>query len=206
MTSKCSNVKNDKLVEFNALFANKSYVNGCQYSQADVDAAKDVLGFDAREYPHLSRWLSHILAKSKCENVCAKGKTAEDDDIDLFGSEEEESDEETKQAKAKRLADYSAKKASKGPGPAAKSSIIFDVKPWDDTTDLAVMEKQVRDIQMDGLLWGASQVVPIGYGINKLQISCVIEDDKVGVDSIEEAVTALEDFVQSIDIVSFNKI
>lgn len=204
MTLNTCGAKNEKLAEFNALFAEKSYVKGHQYSQADADAAKEVLGFDAQAYPHLARWLSHILVKSRCEGACSKSKPAEDD-IDLFGSEEE-SDEETKQAKAKRLADYNAKKAAKGPGPAAKSSIIFDVKPWDDTTDLGVMEKRVRDIQMDGLLWGASQVLPIGYGISKLQISCVIEDDKVGVDLIEEAVTSMEDFVQSIDIVSFNKI
>ena len=37
----------------------------------------------------------------------------------------------------------------------AKSNIILDVKPWDDETDMAEMEKLVRSIEADGLLWGA---------------------------------------------------
>ena len=86
--------------------------------------------------------------------------------------------------KAQRLAEYRAKKACQGPGPAAKSSVLIDVKPWDNETDLAEMERQVRAIQMDGLFVGGSQLVPIGYGIQKLQINCVVEDDKVGTDML----------------------
>lgn len=37
----------------------------------------------------------------------------------------------------------------------AKSSIVLDVKPWDDTTDMKQMEIEVRKIKTDGLLWGA---------------------------------------------------
>jgi hypothetical protein len=36
----------------------------------------------------------------------------------------------------------------------AKSSILLDVKPWDDETDMAKLEECVRSISMDGLLWG----------------------------------------------------
>jgi hypothetical protein len=36
----------------------------------------------------------------------------------------------------------------------AKSTIVLDVKPWDDETDLDLMEKSVRSIEADGLLWG----------------------------------------------------
>jgi elongation factor 1-beta len=129
---------------------------------------------------------------------------ANEDDIDLFGSDDE--DPELEKAKAERLAAYQAKKAAKGPGPIAKSSVVLDVKPWDDETDLAAMEKSVRSIELDGLLWGASKLVPIGYGIKKLQISCVIEDDKVGLDLINDSISELDDLVQSVDVVSFNKV
>ena len=37
----------------------------------------------------------------------------------------------------------------------AKSNIILDVKPWEDTTDMKEMERLVRSIEADGLLWGA---------------------------------------------------
>jgi translation elongation factor EF-1beta len=60
-----------------------------------------------------------------------------------------------------------AKQAIKGVV-AAKSNMIFDVKPWDDETDLAEMEKLVRSVQMDGLLWGTAKLVPVGYGIKKV--------------------------------------
>ena len=36
----------------------------------------------------------------------------------------------------------------------AKSSILLDVKPWDDETDMAKLEECVRSIQMEGLVWG----------------------------------------------------
>ncbi|XP_034039911.1 elongation factor 1-delta-like isoform X3 [Thalassophryne amazonica] len=141
----------------------------------------------------------------KVENGAAAAATADDDDddIDLFGSDED--DEEAERLKQQRVAAYAAKKATK-PTLIAKSSILLDVKPWDDETDMAKLEECVRSVQMDGLLWGASKLVPVGYGIKKLQISCVVEDDKVGTDILEEEITKFEDFVQSVDVAAFNKI
>lgn len=66
---------------------------------------------------------------------------------------------------------------------------------WDDETDMAKLEECVRSVQADGLLWGASKLVPVGYGIKKLQINCVVEDDKVGTDLLEEEITKFEDYV-----------
>ncbi|XP_058603794.1 eukaryotic translation elongation factor 1 delta a (guanine nucleotide exchange protein) isoform X4 [Onychostoma macrolepis] len=127
----------------------------------------------------------------------------DDDDIDLFGSDEE--DVEAERIKAERVKEYAQRKAKK-PALIAKSSILLDVKPWDDETDMSKLEECVRSIQMDGLLWGASKLVPVGYGIKKLQISCVVEDDKVGTDILEEEITKFEDYIQSVDIAAFNKI
>lgn len=80
------------------------------------------------------------------------------------------------------------------------------MKPWDDETDMKEMEKLVRTIVMDGLIWGVSKLIPLAYGIKKLQIICVIEDDKVSVDELCEKIQEFEDFVQSVDIAAFNKI
>ena len=68
------------------------------------------------------------------------------------------------------------------------------------------LEKSVRGIVMDGLVWGSSKLVPVAYGVKKLQIQCVIEDDKVSTNDLEDKITAFEDLVQSVDIVSFNKL
>uniref|UniRef100_H3A5P8 Elongation factor 1-delta n=1 Tax=Latimeria chalumnae TaxID=7897 RepID=H3A5P8_LATCH len=129
---------------------------------------------------------------------------ADDDDLDLFGSDEEE-DAEAARVREERLRQYADKK-SKKPALIAKSSILLDVKPWDDETDMAKLEECVRSVQTDGLLWGASKLVPVGYGIKKLQIQCVVEDDKVGTDMLEEEITKFEDYVQSVDVAAFNKI
>lgn len=55
-----------------------------------------------------------------------KHNGADDDDIDLFGSDEE--DEEAERIKAERVKEYSQRKAKK-PALIAKSSILLDVKP-----------------------------------------------------------------------------
>ena len=45
-------------------------------------------------------------------------------------------------------------------------------------TDMKALEDSVRSIEQDGLVWGASVLKPIGYGIRKLQITLVVEDEK----------------------------
>jgi elongation factor 1-beta len=54
-----------------------------------------------------------------------------------------------------------------------------------------------------------AKLVAVGYGIKKLQIMLTIVDDLVSVDSlIEEHLTVepINEYVQSCDIVAFNKI
>ena len=212
------------LNELNTYLATKSYVTGFTPSQADVQVFEQVGKAPAASLPHALRWYNHIASYTPAERkafaqaanpLTAGGKPTapapaakaddDDDDVDLFGSGDEEEDAEAARIREERLKAYADKK-SKKPALIAKSSIILDVKPWDDETDMKEMENQVRSIVMDGLLWGASKLVPVGYGINKLQICCVIEDDKVSVDLLTEKIQEFEDFVQSVDIAAFNKI
>ena len=149
----------------------------------------------------------------------------DDDDVDLFGSDEEEEDAEAAKIREERLAAYAAKK-SKKPALIAKTSVLLDIKPWDDETDMNEMLKLVKTIEMDGLVWGASRLVPVGYGINKLsvsqlksistwsqlinvqhlQIMIVVEDAKVSIDELQDKICEFEDFVQSVDVAAMNKI
>lgn len=76
----------------------------------------------------------------------------------------------------------------------------------DDTTDLQALESAVRAIEHDGLGWGASKLVPVGFGVQKLQISLVVEDEKVSVVDLQEQVEELEDYVQSSDVVTMQKL
>jgi len=40
-----------------------------------------------------------------------------------------------------------------------KSSVLMDVKPWDDETDMKKLEEAVRSVQMEGLTWGACKLL-----------------------------------------------
>nr|UEN71288.1 elongation factor [Gregopimpla kuwanae] len=206
--------------DLNAYLAERSYIEGYQASQADVAVFEALGKAPSSDTPHVLRWYNHIKShdskklpgEKKAPAVLGSGKAApapaakadDDDDVDLFGSDEEE-DAEAAKIREERLKAYAEKK-SKKPVLIAKSSIVIDVKPWDDETDMKEMEKAVRSIIMDGLVWGASKFVPVGYGINKLQIMCVVEDDKVSVDLLTEKIQDFEDLVQSVDIAAFNKI
>jgi len=122
--------------------------------------------------------------------VESKKEEEDDDDVDLFGSDEED-DQAAAKLKEERLAAYAAKKSAK-PALIAKSNVILDVKPWDDETDMKELENAVRTITMEGLLWGSSKLVPLAYGIKKLQISTVVEDDKVSIDELTEKLKPLK--------------
>ncbi|CAH1116196.1 unnamed protein product [Phaedon cochleariae] len=218
-----ADLKTEKGVkELNSFLETRSYINGFSISQADVTTLSQLAKAPGANLPHALRWYNHIRSFSPAElkqfgvsasasplitapTTTAPAKPAEDDDdIDLFGSDEEE-DAEAARVRDERLKAYAAKK-SKKPELIAKSSILLDVKPWDDETDMKELEKATRTIEMDGLIWGASKLMPVGYGIQKLQIMCVIEDAKVSVDELVEKIQEFEDFVQSVDIAAFNKI
>ncbi|XP_030456797.1 elongation factor 1-delta 1-like [Syzygium oleosum] len=208
----------------------RSYITGYQASKDDITVHAALPKPPSSEFVNVSRWFNHIEALLRISGVSAEGcgvivegfaaiteeavatppagdtKAAaaedDDDDVDLFG---EETEEEKKAAEERAAAvKKSAKKKESG-----KSSVLLDVKPWDDETDMKKLEEAVKSIQMEGLLWGASKLVPVGYGIKKLQIMMTIVDDLVSVDTlIEEHLTVepVNEYVQSCDIVAFNKI
>ena len=64
------------------------------------------------------------------------------------------------------------------------------------------LEKNMRSIEVDGLTWGASKLVAVGYGISKLQVTIVVEDEKVSIDDLQAQIEGDEDHVQSTDVVS----
>jgi len=140
----------------------------------------------------------------------APAKEEEDDDdeeVDLFGSDSEEEEESADKVRIReeRLKAYAEKK-SKKPALIAKTSVLLDIKPWDDETDMDAMLKAAKTIEKEGLVWGAHKLVPVGYGINKLQLMCVVEDEKVSIDELCEQISEFEDFVQSVDISAMSKI
>ncbi|KAN0067606.1 hypothetical protein V8E54_014171 [Elaphomyces granulatus] len=213
----------------NNFLATRSYIVGHEPSQADTVTFKAVgRAPDAGKYPHAARWYKHIASyepefatlpgdSSKPYSAYGpesaelpanpKDKPAGDDDDmdDLFGSDEEEEDPEVVKEREARLAEYRKKKEAK-PKPAAKSLVTLEVKPWDDETNLKEMEQNTRAIEKDGLVWGASKLVAVGFGIKKLQINLVVEDEKVSLEELQQQIEEDEDHVQSTDIAAMQKL
>merc|ERR1712133_207545 len=143
------------LKALNEHLATRSYIEGYVPCQADVTILSSMSSSPASEYCHVARWYRHIKSFSGEEQKSfpgvpesasspAKAPAKDDDDFDIFGDddEEEEETEEEKRIKEERLAAYHAKKATKQ-AVIAKSSLLLDVKPWDDETDMAKMEELV---------------------------------------------------------------
>ena len=213
----------DGLKALEAHLAGKAYISGDAISKDDVRVFAAAPSKPGAEFPNAARWYDTVAAavasrfpgKAAGVNLPGAGAASapaaaeaaqnadddDDDDLDLFGDETEE---DKKAAEDRVAAKASSKKKESG-----KSSVLLDVKPWDDETDMQKLEEAVRSVKMEGLTWGASKLVPVGYGIKKLQIMLTIVDDLVSVDGlIEEHLTEepINEHVQSCDIVAFNKI
>ena len=61
---------------------------------------------------------------------------------------------------------------------------------------MAELESAVRSIEQDGLVWGLSKLVAVGYGVKKLQITLVIEDEKVSLDDLQDKIAGTRTFVE----------
>lgn len=135
-----------------------------------------------------------------------KEEKAAADDVDLFGDEDPEAEKKAKEAAEAKKKEIEAKKKVKAPV-VAKSVVIFDVKIYEEDQDLDALAKKILAIEMDGLLWKTEyKKVPVAYNIKKLQIGCTVEDDKVLLDDLFDKIQVWEDEVQSIDIVTFQKV
>ncbi|KPM38947.1 hypothetical protein AK830_g7634 [Neonectria ditissima] len=218
------------LTMLNSWLTTRSYISGFNASQADVAVFKATQSApDAAKYPHAARWYKHIASyepefatlsgdasaaystygpeatELPVNPAAAPADDKAEESDDLFGSDDEEEDPEVARVREERLAAYKAKKEAK-PKTIAKSIVTLDVKPWDDETDMAALEEGVRGIEMDGLVWGGSQLVPVAFGVKKLQINLVVEDDKVGMDDLSEKICELEDYVQSTYVAAMQKL
>jgi len=162
-------------------------------------------------HPNLHYWYLFISVFSPAviQRWAAAAKPAEvkktetpkqDDDFDPFAEDEAP-------AKPVEKPKVQPKKAEK-PKPIAKSIVIFDVKIYDaEVTNLDELAQKVLALEIEGLVWNKQpKKLEVAFGIQKLQIGCVIEDDKVLTDDIFDKITAWEDDVQSVDMVSMQKL
>jgi translation elongation factor EF-1beta len=139
----------------------------------------------------------------KAKKEVAEVKLDVDEDLDLFGDDNEDDAAAAKEAIAK--AKSQPKKAKKVV--IAQSLVLFEVKPLDNETDLDVLGARILGLTGDGIYWKSEfKKEPVAYGIFKIIIGVTVEDDKVSVDALQEQIEAFDDMVQSVEIAAFNKI
>jgi len=150
----------------------------------------------------------------------AAAPAAKADEIDnMFGDDEDgETAEERAATKARQARMEAARKlkedkdAAEGKKKdkkkeAEKSLVVLEVKPWESNCDLEAVWKEIIKFEKEGLTWGQTfKLEPVAYGIKKLVMTCTIIDALVLMDDVTDNIEAMEDFVQSVEVASMNKI
>ena len=140
-----------------------------------------------------------------------------DDEIDLFGDSDGETAEERAATKARKERMELARKLKEEKDAAEgkkkkvkeveKSLVVLEVKPWEADTDLEAVWKKIIEYKQEGLTWGQTfKLEPVAFGIKKLVLTVTIVDALVLLDDITENIEALEEWVQSVQVASMNKI
>ena len=88
-----------------------------------------------------------------------------------------------------------------------KSHVILEVKGWEADQDFeALANKIINTIKKDGLRWNTGyKLEEVGFGVKKLIIAFLAEDDKCSVQEITDELESWENDIQSVEVVSFNK-
>ena len=140
--------------------------------------------------------------KKEKEKEEKKEEKGDDEDLDLFGEETEE-DKKAKEEMKNKNKDKKKKKKKE----VDKSHVILEVKGWEADQDLeALAKKIISTIKKDGLSWNTGyKLEEVAFGVKKLIIAFLAEDDKCSVQEIVDELESWENDIQSVDVVSFNK-
>eukprot|EP00340_Litonotus_pictus_P007113 CAMPEP_0170523234 /NCGR_PEP_ID=MMETSP0209-20121228/8664_1 /TAXON_ID=665100 ORGANISM="Litonotus pictus, Strain P1" /NCGR_SAMPLE_ID=MMETSP0209 /ASSEMBLY_ACC=CAM_ASM_000301 /LENGTH=234 /DNA_ID=CAMNT_0010811219 /DNA_START=9 /DNA_END=713 /DNA_ORIENTATION=- len=193
---------NDTCPDVNTHPAVAAWFNLFHYFRYTVDHLKTITGEEHKKGG------KHEAKKEKKEEK----KEKKEDVDDMFGDDEDEDPEvikarEEKQAKAKAAKEAKKGKKDEKKGVIAKSIILLDVKGYELEQDFDALAKKIHTIKMEGLEWKQEyKIDEIAFGMKKLIVGLVVEDDKVSVDDVIEVIVSWEEEVQSIDIASFNKV
>ena len=226
-------VEESVLADLEKKLENNLFVKGAQPSHDDAEAfAKFVEAKvvpDQDKYPSVWAWYSLMVlfedevikswkpqqgkqeqhkkekggkGGKKNKNEEKKEEKAEEDDLDLFGDETEEDKKAKEEMKQKNKEKKGKKKKE-----VDKSHVILEIKGWDAEQDLeALAKKIISTIKMDGLSWNTGyKLEEVAFGIKKLVIAFLAEDDKVSVQEIIDTLESWQDEIQSVETVAFNK-
>ncbi len=218
-----------KLLEIDNFLNNNAYLSG--KSLPGTDDAR-VLGLleeapDRTKYPNLFSWWWNLSpfqeparalwgesakGKKKEKKVEKKvekkeeKKVEEDESDDLFGSDDEDDEEAIMALKEKKM---KAEMKNMTKEEKQRSRVTFEVKGFEVGQDFEGLSKRIKkDIQPDGLIWEIPiKVLPLAFGMMKLQMSCKILNSKINTDNVWEMMQEkYPEEIQSIDVTDFQKV
>lgn len=211
----------------------KSYVEGWTFSPVDVEWFHKFDAIpDAAKYPHAYRWYVHIAALQGVRGLgmgppvgaaaaaapaapaaaapaaaaAAKGGDDEDD-FDVFGDDDDEKEAAPKESRAEMLARLKGEAEERAAAKEKKQRTLVsvEIKPWDVEQDLMALWKKITStVTQDGLKWGETcTLADVAFGIKKIQTTFVMGVNN-SADEIEEQILAMEDEVQSFEVISMS--
>ena len=227
-------IAEDKLQGYDKKLENNLFFKGPQPSNEDAEVLEELTKEkcvpDQEKFPNLFAWYSLVILfedevvatwkkpeqhqkgkKGKKEEKKEGKKEKKDDEIDeddLFGDETEEDKKAKEEAHKKREEEKKEDGKKKKKVEVQKSLVLIDVKVYDPEQDYdALAEKILKNVKRDGLVWKTEyKLAEVAFGVKKIVMGMVVEDEKVSVDDIIDELTSWEDEIQSVDIVAFNKL
>jgi elongation factor 1-beta len=152
-------------------------------------------------------------------SFCPTQPAEEEDDFDVFGDDDDDDDDkpreianadevtETGETRREMLARLKKEAEERTAQKEAKQRtlVAIEIKPWDVEQDLMVLWKKITTtIKQDGLKWGEQcTLADVAFGIKKIQCTFVM-GVKNSSDEVVEAIEAMEDEVQSVEVTSMN--
>lgn len=223
-----SGVEEAKLTELEGKLKDNAFIKGQAPGAEDAETLelfhKNKFVPDQEKHPNVWAWYAlvclfedEVVASwKKAEEKKEKGgkqqhqkeqkpkkeeTAAADDDFDPFAEETEEDKQKLKELKEKKTEKKEKKKDVQ------KSLVLLEVKGWESDQDLDALAVKIQTVKMEGLQWKEEyKLQEVAFGVKKIIIGMVVEDEKVSVDDIIDKLLAWEEEVQSVDILSFNKL
>ena len=190
-----SNISSDKLEKLNKKLKDNLFINGSQPTSEDAEIFEKIkhnFKLDKSKYPNIFAWLQFISLYE--DNVIQSWKKInnnnkkEKNEFDLILDKIKNNKNKNKEN--------------------SYSIILLEIKIWDADQDLESLAKKIiSTIKKDGLSWNTGyKLEEVAFGVKKLIIAFLAEDDKCSVQEIVDELESWENDIQSVDVVEFIKI
>ena len=187
-------LSSEKLKHLNMKLKDNLFINGSQPTSEDAEIFEKIkhnFKLDKSKYPNIFAWLQFISlyedniiqSWKKINNNNSKEKNEFDLILDKIKNNKNKNKENS------------------------YSIILLEIKIWDADQDLDCLVNKIQKIEKNGLYWKKDyKLMEIAFGIKKIIMTLIIDDDKISIDELIEEIESWENEIQSVDILSFKEL